>query len=424
MNMAGKTMAAVVCTLMLVSIISPVIGSAVQIDERTPRRQSVSGDTPQWNVGDSWTFDGEGAFEMEESPLFLNLTGGFSGVQFIVTDEDADTYYVDFEGDLEAALVVTVDNPPMDISATLRKTTLSGYVYFNKSDMGIREFYLNITGSITASIEPIPLPFSMSIRMTFTPPYAVLVFPLTVGSEWRTSSSEMVVELGEDLISLIEQIVEMVKKLVPSDVAEILDTLLETLKDMFPLEISVGSELAECVERENLTVKAGTYESYHISIYMVELDFSPAAENIIRLFLTDEYYGHFGMELTSSTYRQPGVPEKPETPSGKMRGRLRKNYEYETSATDPDGDRIQYGWDWDGDGTVDEWTDFYNSGETVLTPHSWTERGSYEIRVRARDEHGLAGEWSDPLAVTMPSQIWHSWLIWLITQFFQTIRSG
>ncbi|RLF54394.1 MAG: hypothetical protein DRN37_10305, partial [Thermoplasmata archaeon] len=62
--------------------------------------------------------------------------------------------------------------------------------------------------------------------------------------------------------------------------------------------------------------------------------------------------------------------------------------------------------------------------ETALTPHSWTERGSYEIRVRARDEHGLAGEWSDPLAVTMPSQIWHSWLIWLITQFFQTIRSG
>lgn len=422
--MRGKMMTAVTCVVLCSSLVSPIIHGAAGIHEKIFRPQNASGDTPQWNVGDSWTFNGEGALEIEESPLFLNLTGGFNGVQFTVANEDADTYYVEFEGDLAATLTVSVDNPPMDISATLRKTTLSGYVYFNKSDMGINEFYLNITGSITASIEPIPIPFSMSIRMTFTPSYAVLTFPLSVGNEWRISSSEMVVELGEDLISLIEQIVELVKKLVPSNVAEILDTLLDALKDMFPLEISVGGELAECTARENLTVKAGTYESYHVSIYMVQMDFSPAAKNIIRLFFTDEYYGHFGMELTSSTYRESGVPEKPETPSGRERGRLRKNYAYETSSTDPDGDRIQYGWDWDGDGTVDEWTEFYDSGETVTTSHSWTERGTYEIRVRARDEYGFASEWSDPLAVSMPYQVWHSWLTWIITQWLQMMHHG
>jgi hypothetical protein len=34
--------------------------------------------------------------------------------------------------------------------------------------------------------------------------------------------------------------------------------------------------------------------------------------------------------------------------------------------------------------------------------HNWTERGEYEIRVKAKDTWGNESEWSDPLVVTMP----------------------
>ena len=51
---------------------------------------------------------------------------------------------------------------------------------------------------------------------------------------------------------------------------------------------------------------------------------------------------------------------------------------------------------------VDEWTDFYESGETIETDHKWDVQGTYEIRVKAKDENGHMSTWSEPIEVTMP----------------------
>ena len=95
-------------------------------------------------------------------------------------------------------------------------------------------------------------------------------------------------------------------------------------------------------------------------------------------------------------------PDKPSKPSGPTSGKAGAEYTYTSSTTDPDGDQVKYGWDWNGDEVVNEWTNFYNSGETVTTPHTWTEKGTYNVRVKAQDKGGLESEWSDPLSVTMP----------------------
>ena len=63
---------------------------------------------------------------------------------------------------------------------------------------------------------------------------------------------------------------------------------------------------------------------------------------------------------------------------------------------------------------VDEWTSLYNSGETVETSHSWSEEGTYEIRVKAQDEYGAESDWSDPLPVSMPKTYEN-----LFQQFFE-----
>jgi len=34
--------------------------------------------------------------------------------------------------------------------------------------------------------------------------------------------------------------------------------------------------------------------------------------------------------------------------------------------------------------------------------HTWEKRGSYEIKVKAKDVNGAESQWSDPLSVTMP----------------------
>ena len=53
-----------------------------------------------------------------------------------------------------------------------------------------------------------------------------------------------------------------------------------------------------------------------------------------------------------------------------------------------------------GDGTGDI-SALGEPGETVVVTKSWKEAGNYTIRVKAIDEHGADGNWSDPLYVNI-----------------------
>jgi len=95
-------------------------------------------------------------------------------------------------------------------------------------------------------------------------------------------------------------------------------------------------------------------------------------------------------------------PLQPDVPSGITSGDIGIPYMYSTSAIDPDDDSIIYGWDWDGDNTVDEWTtNFYESGATSNISHSWSETGTYYIRVKAEDTTGERSNFSVFLAVVI-----------------------
>jgi hypothetical protein len=93
-------------------------------------------------------------------------------------------------------------------------------------------------------------------------------------------------------------------------------------------------------------------------------------------------------------------PEKPSTPSGPASGKVGIEYQYTTNTTDPEGDQVYYLFDW-GNDTDSSWLGPYNSGATVEASHEWTDQGSYEIKVIAKDENGMFSEWSDPLPVNI-----------------------
>lgn len=95
------------------------------------------------------------------------------------------------------------------------------------------------------------------------------------------------------------------------------------------------------------------------------------------------------------------APERPSRPNGPSSGEVGTEYTYTSSTTDHDGDRIYYWFDW-GDNTNSGWLGPYASGVTVISSHIWDVRGSYNIRVKAKDESGAQSEWSDSLPVSMP----------------------
>jgi len=94
-------------------------------------------------------------------------------------------------------------------------------------------------------------------------------------------------------------------------------------------------------------------------------------------------------------------PNKPNIPSGSTFCKVGISYSYSSSTTDPNGDRIYYMFDWD-DGTNSEWIGPYNSDQLVSISHIWQNKGTYKIKIKAKDEYGEESVWSDPLAISMP----------------------
>ena len=115
-------------------------------------------------------------------------------------------------------------------------------------------------------------------------------------------------------------------------------------------------------------------------------------------------------------------PLTPEPPSGEISGEIHVEYLYTMNTEDPDGDDIYYLIDW-GDDTESEWLGPFESGETCTTTHIWENQGLYQLRVRAKDEHGIQSNWSNPLEVSMPRLRSIRIIEQLISRYQHTLRS-
>ena len=125
---------------------------------------------------------------------------------------------------------------------------------------------------------------------------------------------------------------------------------------------------------------------------------------LIRVKAADEYgvSSDFSEAFVVNISNDP--PLIPMTPKGPFLGFSFEEFFYQSNSTDPEGDDICYGWDWNGDEIVDEWTEFFQSGESVLISHTWNSTGLYYVQVRAQDEKGALSVFSEPLQVIIVSR--------------------
>jgi hypothetical protein len=93
----------------------------------------------------------------------------------------------------------------------------------------------------------------------------------------------------------------------------------------------------------------------------------------------------------------------PNTPtlSGPAKGKPGITYLYTFQTTDPEEDSISYYLDW-GDNTTSGWLGPYPSGSPGSASHSWSQRGTYTIKVKAKDSWGGESDWGK-LPVHIPT---------------------
>jgi hypothetical protein len=101
-----------------------------------------------------------------------------------------------------------------------------------------------------------------------------------------------------------------------------------------------------------------------------------------------------------------GYPTKANSPptipviSGQNNGRVGEQYQYTVNTTDIDQDDVYYYVNW-SDNTSDQLIGPYHSGEDAKLSHIWSEKGTYSVKVKARDIYGAESDWA-VLQVTMP----------------------
>lgn len=109
---------------------------------------------------------------------------------------------------------------------------------------------------------------------------------------------------------------------------------------------------------------------------------------------THTYIDHSFKVYGASLNQPPTVPARPVGPSTGTPG---TNYWFETAgSTDPEGGAVEYKWDF-GDGTPHPW---YNP----RTLHSWSSTGTYQVKVKARDDVGAESEWSTATTIVISQE--------------------
>jgi len=102
-------------------------------------------------------------------------------------------------------------------------------------------------------------------------------------------------------------------------------------------------------------------------------------------------------------HRFYGTPPTAPTIGGPSSGKPGTEYDYTFTSTDVDidlGDQVHYYIDW-GDGDVEAWKGPFEPGQPATFSHTWDEKGTYEIRARAKDNLDDKSDWAT-LDVTMP----------------------
>ena len=198
-----------------------------------------------------------------------------------------------------------------------------------------------------------------------------------------------------------------------------------TIYDNDPPEISdVNADPWVQMTGEYVNISAAVIDNIDLSevyLYIIYPDSTVDNISIKQNKIDDTYYGNriynqdgdhtyhiwakdsSGNTKTSDDYTFKivlGVPPEDPQINGPSSGKIETPISYTFSSIDPDGDDVFYYIEW-GDGEIEDWIGPYESGDVITVDHTWSVKGDYSIRAKAKDTKDLQSGWSS-LDITIP----------------------
>jgi len=118
-----------------------------------------------------------------------------------------------------------------------------------------------------------------------------------------------------------------------------------------------------------------------------------------------------------TTLQNPNLPPAAPTITGPAKGKPNTQYKFTFTSVDPEQNPVYVYVDW-GDNTSSGWVGPKNSGDLFIITHSWTEKGTFTVKAKAKDEHGAESDWAT-LSVKMPGTygMTNPFIHWLLERF-------
>ncbi len=127
--------------------------------------------------------------------------------------------------------------------------------------------------------------------------------------------------------------------------------------------------------------------------------YTNAGNYTVTLTVTDNT-SNTTSDTTWAWIQENNTPPNKPTINGPTNGNVKTSYPYNVSTSDPDESIIWYYIDW-GDNTNTGWIGPFDSGTEITKSHSWNKKGTYIIKVKAKDPYNAESS-EATLEVTMP----------------------
>jgi rhodanese-related sulfurtransferase len=158
---------------------------------------------------------------------------------------------------------------------------------------------------------------------------------------------------------------------------------------------------------QNLSKFMDLYQGKEIILYCKAGSRSKTAANLL---VVNNFNGViYNMLGGIDAWTLAGYPTKPNMPpytpmiTGDAKGKVGEDYQYTVTTTDVDSDDVYYYVNW-SDNTTNQLVGPYHSGEEATLNHTWSEKGTYTIKVKARDSYGAESDYAT-LEIKMPKTI-------------------
>ena len=337
--MDRKTVGVLVSMLLIITVILPAMGTAnVSCKNKLNEcNNSLSDDIPIWEVGDKWAYRMDDInVNYDGGNISASVHGKINNLAFTVVDASTGSYQLGYKAEIDGEFAIDLEEASIKVTGELGRliaTKIEGDIFVRKSDLGIERITTYLSGVLRVKvleqhIVPFSLPAIMApARITLSldtdNPIVPINFPLSIGKTWHFQPMNISLDgkirsVWLNQIKLIDNIAGLFGiELIPPELAKFLPVI-----DIggFLNDFSSGNEfeipddftqyvIFNVSKEEDITVEAGTYHAYNITLPegLGCLYYAPEVGNIIKIsFRPDEsvipYFPYLSMELIETNY--------------------------------------------------------------------------------------------------------------------------